>query len=111
MRHPEPGSRSCSNGSRAAIIRERTESPIEDRIKFLSIDAFKAYFANKTYRKVTVNPFAREETVSYPKIAPAWLHSKLRRTYEGVESILPPQASLALPSITIYGAAFPGCQT
>lgn len=72
-------------GGRAVIIRESFDGPVEDRIKILTIDAFKAFLANQTYRKVTVDPTTGEEIVTYPKVAPAWLSWKGRRTYEGIE--------------------------
>ena len=76
-------------GSRAVVMRESDHGPIEDRLKFISIEALKAYFANRTVKRVKKTWDAEREkwikTTSYPKIAPLWLASKARRTFDGVE--------------------------
>ena len=71
-------------GKGAVIIREQPDAPPEDRVRILSLEAFRAYYANRTYRAVSIDPLTKEERVTWPKIAPAWLQSKKRRTYDGV---------------------------
>lgn len=75
-------------GSRAAIMRERPDGPIEDRTRVISIEALKAYFQN---RGIVVNRRERQEDGEYRevrgfrKLAPLWLSSWRRRTYDGIE--------------------------
>lgn len=75
-------------GSRAVIMRETPDAPIEDRTRVLSLDAFKAYHQNQ------LRPVRRRErqddgsfkTMSrYVAVAPYWLKHKQRRTYDGIE--------------------------
>ncbi len=79
-------------GSRAIIIRETPDAPIEDRTRVLSIDAFRAYFSN---RSSAVKKRERREDANgtetwvnvkrFVKWAPHWLNAKNRRTYDGIE--------------------------
>lgn len=89
-------------GSRAAIMRERLDGPIEDRARVISIDAFRAYFLNRGVvvrsRKMQEDGEYRE-VKSYRKIAPLWLSHWRRRTYDGIEFY--PDASNA-PGTTGY---------
>jgi hypothetical protein len=75
-------------GSRAVIMRETPNAPIEDRTRVLSIDAFKAYFQNqlRKVRKRERQEDGTYKTVSrYVSIAPYWLKHARRRTYDGIE--------------------------
>lgn len=75
-------------GSRAVVLRERLDGPIEDRVKVISVDAFKIYLLNRVFRMlrpVRGDDGEWTEKVSYVKWAPAWLNSKNRRTYDGIE--------------------------
>ncbi|WP_330084334.1 primase-helicase family protein [Methylocystis iwaonis] len=75
-------------GSRAVVIREMPDAPIEDRTRVLSVDAFKAYFQNQ-FRPVLKRE--RQEDGSYQtvrryvSVAPYWLKHARRRTYDGIE--------------------------
>jgi len=75
-------------GSRAVVMREMPNAPIEDRTRILSIDAFRAYHLNKGS---TVRSLARDdsgewvEKTSFVKWAPTWLASKHRHTFDGIE--------------------------
>src|SRR5689334_13080143 len=40
-------------GSRAVVVRERSDGPITDRVRFLAPEAFRLLFANKFEGKVT----------------------------------------------------------
>ena len=67
-------------GGRAVIVREQAGGPIEDRMRFLTIDAFRAWFGNRMTRV----PGSDGE----PKLvtwAAAWLASRDRRQFAGLE--------------------------
>lgn len=75
-------------GSRAVVIREMREGPIEDRTRVVGLDAFKALFQNQTARYtgfVVDDKGERAPFVRYAKLAPLWLSSRNRRTCMGVE--------------------------
>jgi hypothetical protein len=75
-------------GSRAVIMRETLDGPIEDRTRVLSIEAFRAYFANQgsNVRKRSRSLDGEwVEVTRFVKWAPHWLSSRARRTYEGIE--------------------------
>jgi hypothetical protein len=87
-------------GSRAVIMRETPNAPIEDRTRVLSIDAFKAYFQNQ------LRPIKRRErqedgsyktTTRHMAIAPYWLRHKRRRTYDGIEFFPDPKNAAGTP--------------
>ncbi len=87
-------------GSRAVIVREMRDGPIEDRMKVLSVDAFKTYFANRTsaVSKRERNEDGTWVTIKrYVKWAPRWLNSKYRRTYDGIEFFPDPQNQGGMP--------------
>lgn len=75
-------------GSRAVVMRETPDAPIEDRVRVLSVDAFKTYLANRHFSRVVTfkNKDGEEDEktvrVNYAK---AWLQSPDRRTYDGIE--------------------------
>lgn len=66
-------------GSKAMIIREQTSGPIEDRVRVLSIDAFRALFSN---RPTQVGTAEKITTTTYAK---RWLAHRRRRTFDGIE--------------------------
>ncbi len=75
-------------GSRAVVMRESAVGPIEDRVKVMSVEAFKTRYAHCTIRRVSrrKNDAGEwEDTVSYVKLAPAWISWPPRRTFDGVE--------------------------
>lgn len=76
-------------GSRAVVLRESAVGPIQDRVKLITLDAFKAYYANRSIRRVRTEvddeTGETKEIVTFPPLAPAWLSWKKRRTYDGVE--------------------------
>ncbi|QXX74253.1 primase-helicase family protein [Methylovirgula sp. HY1] len=76
-------------GSRAVVMRERPDAPIEDRTRVLSIEAFKNYLLNC---RVKVKKRVRDEETDewvektfYYQLAPYWLKARDRRTYDGIE--------------------------
>ena len=67
-------------GSKSMVLRERSDAPIEDRKRFLSVDAFQTLHLNNwTERR---QPDGKIKSVTH---ANAWLRSPRRRTYDGVE--------------------------
>ena len=88
-------------GSRALIMREQSDGPVEDRVRYMSIDAFCAYFKNQKVRKVgsTLDKATGQmvEKVSWVSIAPLWLASVLRRTYDGIEFFPDPHNGAGTP--------------
>lgn len=75
-------------GSRAVIMREMQDAPIEDRTRVLSIEAFKAYFHNRgsaVWKREKQADGTWQSTKRYVKWAPQWLAAKNRRTYDGIE--------------------------
>jgi len=82
-------------GSKAVIMRETPWAPIEDRTRIWSLEAFKAYFQNRTVRHetTTTDPETGQAKtkVVWKPIAPLWLTSKKRRTYDGIEFYPDPQ--------------------
>jgi len=67
-------------GSKAVIVREQPQAPIEDRLRILSIEAFKAWFMNRftEYRD-------KHGDIAAATWASAWLVSRHRRQYSGIE--------------------------
>ncbi|PNG27019.1 primase-helicase family protein [Methylocella silvestris] len=75
-------------GSRAVIMREMPHAPVEDRTRVVSIDAFRAYLSNQTcvIKGRERQPDGSWKTVTrHLKLAPLWLNSRRRRTYDGIE--------------------------
>src|SRR4051794_7019621 len=58
-------------GSRAVVVRERSDGPITDRIRFLAPEAFRLVNSNRLVGKIPLGNF--------------WLSHPRRRTYAGVE--------------------------
>jgi hypothetical protein len=90
----------CILGSRAVIMRERIDGPIEDRLKFLSIDAFRAYYQNakvRVTREVRNEDGELEKKHVYFQRATWWLKHRLRRTYDGIEFFPNPDGAAATP--------------
>ncbi|WP_424363588.1 primase-helicase family protein [Methylocystis parvus] len=75
-------------GSRAVIMREMPDAPIEDRTRVLSLEAFKAYFQNQgslVARRERQDDGEYRTIRSFRRHAPYWLAHKRRRTYDGIE--------------------------
>ncbi|VFU06998.1 primase-helicase family protein [Methylocella tundrae] len=75
-------------GSRALIMREMPDAPIEDRTRVLSLDAFKAYFSNRgsnVIKRERQEDGSWVERKRFVKWAPQWLNSRYRRTFDGLE--------------------------
>lgn len=75
------------HGSRGLILREREDVEPEERVRFISVDAFRTYCANRPIRwqyeakdddGKPVQKWASRDRGKY------WLNHSLRRTYDGV---------------------------
>lgn len=67
-------------GSKAVIIHEQDAGPIEDRVRVLTVDAFRAWFLNR-YTQV-VGPDGKIKEMTW---ADRWLRERKRRQYRGIE--------------------------
>lgn len=67
-------------GSKAVIVHEQSTGPIEDRVRVLTLDAFRAWFLNT--RTEYIGPDGKIKAVTW---AAAWLQSRKRRQYRGIE--------------------------
>jgi len=67
-------------GSKAVIVHEQTTGPIEDRVRVLTLDAFRAWFLNT--RTEYLGPDGKIRAVTW---ATAWLQNRKRRQYRGIE--------------------------
>lgn len=68
------------SGGSAMIVRERWDAPVEDRLRFLRIDAFKTLFQNRY--KTVKGPDGKEKEITW---ATAWLGHGKRRQFDGLE--------------------------
>lgn len=74
-------------GSRAIIMREAVDVPVQDLVRVLSVEAFSHYMANQSC-VIGVPEHKQGTMVMTPKVVkkgPFWLKSPERRTYDGVE--------------------------
>lgn len=67
-------------GSQALVIQEIEDAALDDRIRFLKLEAFKAYFANRFTELRTADGKIR--TVTW---ANRWIDDRRRRQYAGLE--------------------------
>ncbi len=67
-------------GSKAVILREQGDGPIEDRMRIISLDAFRAWHLNKFTRRSD-----KDGAIKVMTHATAWLHDKRRRQFAGIE--------------------------
>ncbi|WP_131193707.1 DUF5906 domain-containing protein [Lichenihabitans psoromatis] len=87
-------------GQRALIIWEIPEAQIEDRVRMISIEAFKALHHN---RFSLVTKRERQEDGSWSAVrkpmkwAPVWMSAPERRTFKGIEFNPNPDGNLGTP--------------
>lgn len=67
-------------GSKAVIIHEQDNGPIEDRVRVLTVDAFRAWFLNRYTQYLAADGKIKEVTW-----ADRWLRERNRRQYRGIE--------------------------
>jgi hypothetical protein len=67
-------------GSKAVVYLERPDAPIEDQQRFIGLDAFNAWFRNRYTEFKAAD--GKWKVVSW---ATAWLQSKKRRSFYGIE--------------------------
>lgn len=79
-------------GSKAVVVKERPDGPIEDRVRVLTIDALNAWFANKKTEiegsdgKIRVTTWARR-----------WVTHPRRRQFSGIEFFPNPDDAAGTP--------------
>lgn len=75
-------------GSKSVIIRENEAAPAEERVRMISLDAFKAYYQNSQVwwwgQVLNKETGEMEEKKVYRQRAPFWLAHPHRRTYDGI---------------------------
>lgn len=67
-------------GSKAVILHEQLSGPVEDRVRILVVDAFKAWFSNR-FTEVK----AADGKIKRLTWAARWLADRGRRQYRGIE--------------------------
>jgi hypothetical protein len=67
-------------GSKAVILHEQDTGPVEDRVKMIGLDGFRAWFFNR-FTEVA-DQDGKIKTVTW---ADAWLRNSNRRQYKGIE--------------------------
>jgi hypothetical protein len=80
-------------GAKALIVKERNAGPFENRIQFLTLDAFHAWFSNQFTQIIT--PDTKIKTMTWSR---AWLAHPNRRQYEGVEFFPNPDGAVGTPN-------------
>lgn len=78
-------------GSKAVIVRENPEAPVEDRLRILSLEAFRAYYLNRPTQVMGARGF---KAISW---AERWLGARRRRTFSGIEFVPDPGAPPGTP--------------
>lgn len=75
-------------GSKSVILRENEVAPAEERVRMISLDAFKAYYQNSQVwwwgQVLNKETGEMEEKKVYRQRAPFWLAHPARRTYDGI---------------------------
>lgn len=79
-------------GSKAVIFLEQTKAPVEDQQRVLTLDAFKAWYANR-YTEVK-GADGKIKPISW---ANAWLQNRHRRSYRGIEFYPDPNGEQGTP--------------
>jgi hypothetical protein len=72
-------------GAKSVIIRERPDAPVEDRIRVISVEAFKQWFSNRFTER-----FDHDGKIKSVTWAIAWLAERKRRQYSGIEFVPDP---------------------
>lgn len=67
-------------GSKAVIVREQAKAPVEDRVRVLSLDAFRAKYMNKPTQQIGGD--GKVKSVTW---ADRWLRDRDRRSFDGIE--------------------------
>jgi DNA primase catalytic core len=79
-------------GSKAVVVREQPKSPVEDRLRILSLDAFRAKYMNKVTQ--VLGSDGKLKTLSW---ADRWLRDRERRSFDGIEFHPDPQNAAGSP--------------
>ena len=73
-------------GSKAVMVREQAKAPVEDRVRVLGLDAFRALYLNRVTQVLGAD--GKLKTVTY---ADRWLRDRNRRSFDGIEFHPDPQ--------------------
>jgi hypothetical protein len=87
-------------GSKAVILHEQELGPIEDRVRILTVEAFKQLWSNRFTEYVDKD--GKLKAVPWPI---RWLAERSRRQYRGIESFRTRMAQRPHPPISTCGAA------
>lgn len=83
----------CLIGKAAIVLREQTSGPIEDRVRIVGLEAFKAYHSNR-YTLVESD----DGKLTRKLWAPYWLRHRKRRTFDGIEFYPDPKDAPGTPN-------------
>ncbi|MGH6849788.1 MAG: hypothetical protein ACREDD_04980 [Methylocella sp.] len=88
-------------GATGMIMRENPNALPKDKLRFLSLEAFKAYLVNRgsfiKKRALTPDGICREKT-KFVKWATLWLNAASRRTFDGIDFYPDPNGAVRAPS-------------
>ena len=79
-------------GSKAVVFLEQPDAKIEDQQRMLSVEAFNAWFSNRFTERP--DPEGKVKKVTWAK---AWMQSRDRRQYRGVEFYPDPYNAVGTP--------------
>ena len=79
-------------GSKAVMVREQPKAPVEDRVRVLGLDAFRALYLNRVTQVLGAD--GKLKTVTY---ADRWLRDRNRRSFDGIEFHPDPQHAPGTP--------------
>lgn len=79
-------------GSKAVIIHEQDDGPAEDRVRILTLDAFRAWFLNR--KTEFTGPDGKVKQTTWANL---WLASGGRRQYHGIEFLPDPGDAAGTP--------------
>jgi hypothetical protein len=79
-------------GSKAVVVKEQPAGPVEDRVRVLSIEAFRAWFSNRPTEVLGAD--GKIKTTNWGQ---AWLSHKKRRQFSGIEFFPNPDNAPATP--------------
>lgn len=79
-------------GSKALVLQEQDGGPVEDQVRFLTLEAFRAWFLN-----CWTETAGKDGAVKPVTFAEAWLKSPQRRQFKGIEFHPDPQNAAGTP--------------
>lgn len=79
-------------GSKAVVVKELRTGPIDDRQRVLTLEAFSAWYSNRFTEIIDAS--GKVKTITW---ATAWLRSRDRRSYSGIEFFPNPDGAEGTP--------------